>query len=364
MTSNLTFESGSTCNIGVGAGSSSGNLDVGGTLSLNGSSLEIDGTLNGDGVTFATAASVYGEFINYPDEAYVQTGSGDVHYFIHYAADSVTINTNGTYVAPPAIGSPILWDIGKASNANNMPSVASNFTEAGVSEYITGATVSNVEGAQSMTDGFITVNLSAYTGVSVKNGVTYTGAGASIIREYVYLKDQSAVITIGGLSRRLAPNTEYYLYIWGKGDAATQNGTFSYGGVDITTSTADPLTTDASEFMAKFSFTTDATVADTLDVDWTIISTYTGFNGFAIVAAADPQPTVGEISIDILSSGTNAVLSFATDPFGLYGVEMKTSLSDNSWSDLGLEIDGTGGIVTVTNAVSADVEFYRAFIQD
>ncbi|MDF7799064.1 hypothetical protein P4C99_06290 [Pontiellaceae bacterium B1224] len=103
--SNVTFGTGTTLTIGIGSGTSSGQLAAGGTLNLAGTSLVIDGTIDGDGRTFAVATGgIVGEFSNYPEESYIQSGSGDFNYFIHYVTNQtpnyITINTNGPYVPP------------------------------------------------------------------------------------------------------------------------------------------------------------------------------------------------------------------------------------------------------------------------
>ncbi|MEI6892118.1 MAG: hypothetical protein V5783_08110 [Pontiella sp.] len=89
--------------VGVGAGSSSGKLYVGGVLELGDASLVIEGTFDGDGCTIAYATNgLVGEFSNYSDEAFVQT-DGELNYYIHYITNAspnyITINTNGTQSA-------------------------------------------------------------------------------------------------------------------------------------------------------------------------------------------------------------------------------------------------------------------------
>uniref|UniRef100_UPI003568497B LamG-like jellyroll fold domain-containing protein n=1 Tax=Pontiella sp. TaxID=2837462 RepID=UPI003568497B len=215
---------------------------------------------------------------------------------------------------------PILWDIGIPSNGADIPSAAADFVAAGVTEYIGDATVANVAAAQNMADAGISVSLSAYAGSYIP-GATYTGAGASIMKEYIYNKGNS-VITIGGLSLRLTENTDYSLYVWGKGDAVDQTAIFTYDGVSTETSTNDVFTSDATNFMAKFSFTTDAAVADTLTIGWDRVSTYTAFSGFAIVPVnyIDPNPEVGEVSMEIAAGGTEMVLRWDTTFNAKYGI--------------------------------------------
>ncbi|MDF7809488.1 hypothetical protein P4E94_18745 [Pontiellaceae bacterium B12219] len=263
----------------------------------------------------------------------------------------------------PAPG-PILWDIGIPSNGDNIPSTTEDFVAAGVTEYIGDATVANVAAAQNMVDAGISVGLSAYAGSYIP-GATYTGAGASIMKEYIYNKGNTE-ITVGGLSLRLTENTEYSLYLWGKGDAVDQTSIFTYDGVSIETSTNDVFTSDATNFMARFSFTTGATVADTLTIGWNRVAAYTAFCGFAIVPVnyTNPNPEVGEISMEIISGGTEAALSWGTSYGTIYGVMACDNLAIGSWNNIITDVTGTGSEVTVTNALSEDTLFYRAYIQD
>jgi hypothetical protein len=257
----------------------------------------------------------------------------------------------------------ILWDIGAASP--NIPSTAADFVAAGVTEYIgDDATVSNVEGAQNMADRGVTVDLSSYAGIYALDQ-TYTGAGASIIQEYAYIKNQDAIITIGGLSGRLEANTDYSLYVWGMGGGSDQTAIFTFEETEIAIATNDVLTTDAENFMAKFSFTTDATVADTLEIAWNHVTTYSAFNGFAIVPVTyvPLDPIVGDLSYEIITDGTEVVLSFETTYGALYGVEAAAALA-GPWGDIATDLPGNDAEVSVTNALTGNVEFYRAYIQE
>ncbi len=265
------------------------------------------------------------------------------------------------YYGVPAPG-PILWDIGIPSSASDIPSTVDDFIAAGVTEDLTGAAASNVEAAQTMSDGGVTVSLSAFAGSYIP-GTTYTGAGASIMKEYIYNKG-SSVITISGLSTKLEADTEYRLYLWGKGDAAEQTAKFTFEDAEITTSTNDVFTSDAADFMAKFSFTTDLTAADTLTIEWDNVSTYTAFSGLAIVPLLNPNPTVGDVFCEVVSGGTSIALSFYTTSGYLYSIEAAQDLIYGPWSTIASGISGTGSEVTVTNSMPDVSRFYRAFLQD
>ncbi|MDF7801247.1 hypothetical protein P4C99_17345 [Pontiellaceae bacterium B1224] len=263
----------------------------------------------------------------------------------------------------PAAG-PILWDFGKSSDGGNVPATVADFVAAGVMEYIGDGAVSNVEGAQNMLHGGISVDLSNYAGSHIP-GATYTGAGAALMKEYIYHKGYSD-ITIGGLSSQLEASTEYSLYVWGKGDADDQQAIFSFDGIEITTATNDVFTSDATNFMAKFSFTTDETVADTLTIGWNKVAAYTGCSGFAIVPLnyTNPNPEVGDVSFEIVSDGTEIVLRFETSYGALYSVEATGNLVNGPWTNVVMDVAGTDSKIIVTNALLGDSGFYRAYIQD
>jgi hypothetical protein len=66
-------------------------------------------------------------------------------------------------------------------------------------------------------------------------------------------------------------------------------------------------------------------------------------------------------SIQLLG-GTNAVISFTTTSTNVYSVEANSDLVTGTWSSVASGILGTGGIVSITNAVSPGAvnKFYRA----
>jgi hypothetical protein len=78
-----------------------------------------------------------------------------------------------------------------------------------------------------------------------------------------------------------------------------------------------------------------------------------------------PDPTIGEISMEMISGGTEVALSWDTSYGDYYGVMASGNLAvSSSWSNIITGVLGTGGEVTVTNTLSEGVEFYRAYIQD
>lgn len=197
-----------------------------------------------------------------------------------------------------ASANPILWDIAPTNNASQVAATVADFIAAGVTEDLTGATVANVNGAQIMTSGNITLSLNR--GVAVHaSGAEYTGEGSALIRDYMYIRDGTqATGTVSGLSLELDPSTAYSFYIWGKGDNVDQYSTLTYDGTPIDISNADPFTTDADNFVAKYTFTTGTTVDDTLEFLWdnNNPSRYRAINGFAIAAVPEPA-TLGMVAV-------------------------------------------------------------------
>ncbi len=73
------------------------------------------------------------------------------------------------------------------------------------------------------------------------------------------------------------------------------------------------------------------------------------------------ESAIGNMTIAVLPGGTQVELSWST-AFGYsYGVEASTDLSGGVWSNIITNVPGTGGQVTVTNAISSDAEFYKAY---
>lgn len=177
-----------------------------------------------------------------------------------------------------------LWDLGISTNSANNGTIA-DFTALGVTEDLTGATVSQILAStnSAMTDG--TITLSYLSGVA-QNSNAYIEPNGVLV-DYLYLQDGDAAgpvnMQISGLSSALQPNTTYGFYLIGLGDAADQTAVFTYGGTPLTTTSADPA--------VRFSFVTDASVSDdTLAFTWARegANTYSGFNGFAIAAVPEP----------------------------------------------------------------------------
>jgi len=76
-----------------------------------------------------------------------------------------------------------------------------------------------------------------------------------------------------------------------------------------------------------------------------------------------PPPAIGNMTITMLPGGTQVALSWLTASGYSYGVKASTNLPGGVWSNIITNVPGTGGQVTVTNAISPGATFYRAFAE-
>lgn len=80
-----------------------------------------------------------------------------------------------------------------------------------------------------------------------------------------------------------------------------------------------------------------------------------------------PPSEVGDISIEVVSGGTEVALTWPTAAGWNYGVVARSSLVIGSWdtaTDITNGVPGNGGDVTITIPATDDVEFYRAYLDN
>lgn len=82
-------------------------------------------------------------------------------------------------------------------------------------------------------------------------------------------------------------------------------------------------------------------------------------SGFLVGTITRPPVKIGDISLAILSGGTNLTLSWDTTNGAPYVVETTTDLVAIPWTDAITNIVGNGGSITVTTAVSEAQSFYK-----
>ncbi|MGJ8653881.1 MAG: hypothetical protein ACSHX8_11450 [Opitutaceae bacterium] len=199
----------------------------------------------------------------------------------------------------------ILWDFGGRTNTE---SDISDFVAAGVTEDLTGSTVTNIKGATEMSDGTVSVSFSETISCAHYPKV-YDAEGSSLMNDYAYLigpDDYSPVnasFSISGLSSVLEPNKEYGFYIWGKGDKVHQYSTLTFeGDTQTVNATLDARYHSADNFYVKFKFSTDEVIVDRLSIDWKKAQTddqYAAINGLAIVYI--PEANISTLLVGALS---------------------------------------------------------------
>ncbi|VGO13180.1 hypothetical protein PDESU_01734 [Pontiella desulfatans] len=84
---------------------------------------------------------------------------------------------------------------------------------------------------------------------------------------------------------------------------------------------------------------------------------------FSISSSAPPS-SVGDVSYQILSGGTQIALSWPTEAGFNYGVQSRESLTTGTWSNSTTTVLGTGGEVIITNDITEDQMFYRSYLAE
>ena len=168
--------------------------------------------------------------------------------------------------------------LGDINGGSGPTATVADFTAMGVLEDLTGATVVGMN--TSVSGG----------GVSIASSNGYSGnyqqaTGNNLERDYVHIRKPgiaSSTLTISGLTATLDASTTYAFYLFGVG-GANEFSTFDFGGDIKTTTALDPS--------VRYEFTTGATVADTLILDWTQggTSKFAPMNGIAFVAIPEPS---------------------------------------------------------------------------
>ncbi len=179
-----------------------------------------------------------------------------------------------------------LGDIHGYNTNTGSTATAADFTSMGVSEDLTGASVNvmTVPTLSSVTGGGLTISFSN----PFKGGGKYGTSANALEDDYIFLNQNtgsaSTVGTISGLSITLDANTTYSFYLFARGGATNQTSTFTYDGTELSTN-------DTTTPYAKYTYTTGAVVADTLEFNWKPVGaqTYGVINGFAFVAVPEPS---------------------------------------------------------------------------
>lgn len=233
---------------------------------------------------------------------------------------------------------PILFDLNNSSTSRGgsyVEAAVSDFQDLGITENILGADVINVLQAHNTALNYSNA-VNGITITSSGNLSTYTGSATpnNVLREYTY---SATTITISGLDAYL-DDGGYALYLAGVGDKANQNSTFTFNGESLSTSTLNPQTVDATNFVVRFTF------EKTNGLDSISFDSSAKFNGFAIVStnAAGPDVTTAITPV----SGATYVTNLPTIEVQVTDGE---KVVDTSSFTMALVVDG------VTNDVSSEV---------
>jgi hypothetical protein len=130
----------------------------------------------------------------------------------------------------------------------------------------------------------------------------------------------------------------------------TEAMTWSYTitGADLIAAGASP------DEVLRLHFLSDA---DVNSINW--------LDNVSVTVDGGAPTEVGDISIEVVSAGTEIALTWATELNWNYGVEGRSGLAFGSWDTIITNgVPGTGGEVTITIPASADVEFYRAYLDN
>lgn len=82
------------------------------------------------------------------------------------------------------------------------------------------------------------------------------------------------------------------------------------------------------------------------------------------ISSSAPPTSVGDISISVISSGSQVALSWPTEAGFHYGVLATDNVAHGTWSPAVTGVLGTGAEVSVTNDVTESQLFYRAYLDE
>ena len=187
--------------------------------------------------------------------------------------------------------------LGDVNGGSGVTGTVTDFISAGVSEDLTGASVSamTVDSTSKVSGGGITINFSN----AFKNSWKTDGTN-NLLNDYFYLSpptsSDNSVGTITGLDTILDADTDYFFYVFSQGDA-DQESTIEYLGDSQDATNSQPY--------LKFSISAAAVGIGTLDFYWEPVGGIEGgqvygvINGFAFVE----DRTTGLIQVDFGATG-------------------------------------------------------------
>lgn len=94
-----------------------------------------------------------------------------------------------------------------------------------------------------------------------------------------------------------------------------------------------------------------------------MLVSYDSGNDETVVSIYTPPPSIGNILIDILPSGTNYSLQWSSENGASYAVESTTNLVSGAWTDVATGLAGNGDTLSVTGATDAVQFFFRVYLE-
>ena len=226
----------------------------------------------------------------------------------------------------PAQADGVLLDFndGAAYNNRNAQATVANFKAAGIVEPLTNLEVTSITadiGRLETTSRVVSESspLTIFFSTPPEVFSTRSAYDNNLMDDYFFLRgDDSSQVTLSGLSTFLTPEKEYYLYLFGYGDRSGQDSEFTFENITqspVSDQLPDENPGTALDRFCKYRFTTESTVADSLNFLWEFgphgSFSIAALNGLAIVPVPEETAPVTclQISqIESLSSGGSKFL--------------------------------------------------------
>uniref|UniRef100_UPI00356588E6 beta strand repeat-containing protein n=1 Tax=Pontiella sp. TaxID=2837462 RepID=UPI00356588E6 len=83
-----------------------------------------------------------------------------------------------------------------------------------------------------------------------------------------------------------------------------------------------------------------------------------------LTAYQEPVTAIGAMGVGVISGGTQVVLSWQGQAGASYGVEATDNLVTGTWTGINTGIAGLDGMLSVTNDITADQQFFRSYVEE
>lgn len=139
-------------------------------------------------------------------------------------------------------------------------------------------------------------------------------------------------------------------------DAQLVSTAFSSYSIDLSEIPELQGVTETTTF--QFEYFTDPGDADQSEKNWRFDNLYV-YGGNGVI----PPTSIEEFGIGTID-GTNVVLSWQSNPAGIYTIQQKLDLFFGTWSNIVENIPGISGVMSVTNDTTEPQAFYRTILVD